>query len=365
VRVLLFTLISLLYIQSNTFAQKVSVNLLANEKRYSDTGYQIREVIDLRIVKSKIGEVYGLNGNRQEVNFRGNLDQLAFQFFDESIKPSKYDVQAVQARIIQLDLHEKVSSNKSIYEGEIQLIISFFKIGNFAPVHLIDYEGSVHYRRSPNRMDMIENVVNRVFGSGLDYFDSWMKVQVMSNRNLANKVRLEIIDHAKISHQDTVYYNPLRPLVWEDFSDKPKPGSRFNAAIFASFSIQGKSMVESGAIVQTVEFDVYMLPDQSWVRNRSEYGLNHEQRHFDVVRIVADRLIHKLNNLELDPDMYEATINDAYFDAYREMNRLQDIYDKQTRHGMDTFAQEKWNNWIDEGLAGKWEMIEQALIGDQ
>ena len=363
-RALLFTLISFFFIQSNTCAQKVSVNLLANVKSHSETDYQIKEVIDLRIVKNKIGEVYGLNGSRQEVNFRGDLDQLAFQFFDGSIQPSKYDIQAVQARITQLDLHENISSNKNIYEGEIQLIISFFKIGDFDPVHLIDYEGSVHYKRSPNRMDMIENVVNRVFGSAVDYFDSWMKVLVMSNRNLANKVRLEIVDQAKRSHQDTVYYNSLRPLVWEDFSDKPKPGSRFNAAIFASFSIQGKSVVESGSIVQTVEFDVYMLPDQSWVRNPSEYGLNHEQRHFDVVRIVADRLIHKLKNIELDPDRYEASINDAYFDAYREMNRLQDIYDKQTRHGMDTFVQEKWNNWIDEGLSGNWEMIEQALSGD-
>jgi hypothetical protein len=364
VRIRLFAIVYFLILPFHAFSQKVSVSLLASSEIKRETPYQIKEIIDLRNSKNKIGDVFGENRKPQEVVFQGNLDQLALRFFENSIRPSKSGVQAIQARILQLDLYEKPASGRNIYEGEIQLIISFYRMGNYDPVHLVDFEGSVEYKRSPNRMDMIENVVNRVFGSALQYFDTWMNMQVMSNRNLATKVSLDVIDRAKNSHKDTVYYNPSRPLVWEDFADKPKPGSRFNAAIFTSFSIQGNSIVESGTVLQTIEIDIYMLPEQSWVRNPSEYALNHEQRHFDVVRIVADRLVHKLKNLELDPEMYEATINDAYFEAYREMNRLQEIYDKQTRHGMDTFAQQNWNNWIDEGLAGNWQMIEQALIGD-
>lgn len=364
VKIRLFAIVCFLVMPLHAFSQKVSVNLLANSDIRRETPYQIKEIIDFRNSKNKIGDVFGENGKPQEVVFQGNLDQLALRFFEKSIRPSKSGVQAIQARVLKLDLFEKPASSRNIYEGEIQLIISFYRIGNYDPVHLVDFEGSVEYKRSPNRIDMIENVVNRVFGSALQYFDTWMNMQVMSNRNLAKKVSLDIIDQAKKSHRDTVYYNPKRPLVWEDFADKPKPASRFNATIFASFSVQGNSIVESGTVLQTIEIDVYMLPDQSWVRNPSEYALNHEQRHFDVVRIVADRLVYKLKNLDLDPEIFEATINDAYFEAYREMNRLQEIYDKETRHGMDTFAQQKWNNWIDEGLAGNWQMIEQALNGN-
>lgn len=364
-RIKSFAILFFVVLPFYAFAQKVSVNLLSGSEIKRETPYQIREIIDLRNSKNKIGSVFGENGKPQDVVFQGNLDQLALRFFEKSIKPSQSEVQTIQARILQVDLFENPASNRNIYEGQIQLIISFYRLGNYDPVHLVDFEGSVEYKRSPNRIDMIENVVNRVFGSALQYFDTWMNMQVMSNRDLATKVKLDIIDRAKKSHKDTVYYDTTRPLVWEDFADKPKPSSRFNAAIFASFSIQGNSIVESGTVLQTIEIDVYMLPEQSWVREPSEYALNHEQRHFDVVRIVADRLVHKLKHLELDPEMYEATINDAYFEAYREMNRLQDIYDKQTRHGMDTYAQQNWNNWIDEALAGNWRMIEQALRAEK
>jgi hypothetical protein len=357
----LSTLVIFLFLQYPTFAQKVTVTLLPNGKSVFETGYVFKEIVDLRVNKNKVGNIYDLDGSLQGIGFQKSLDQLVFEYFDKSIRPSRNDVQQIQARIFELEIKEKPSLNKTIYEGEIQLVIGFFKMGNFEPVQLIDYSGSVQYRRSPNRMDMIDNVVSKVFGGALEYFDTWMNMQIMANRNLATKVRLEIMDQVKKSHKDTVYYDAKRPLVWEDFADKPNPKSRFNATIFASFSIQGKSLIESGMIVQTIEIEVYMLPDQSWVRNPSDYALNHEQRHFDVVRIVADRLIGKLNNLELDPDWYEAKINDAYFDAYREMNRLQEVYDKQTRHGMDIAAQEDWNRWIDEGLSGNWEMIENAL----
>jgi hypothetical protein len=365
VRRCLTSLIIFFFLQAPTFAQRVINNLLPNEKSFSETGYTFKEVIDLRPNKTRIGDVYDPSGRRQGIGFKGSLDQLVLQFFNNSIRPSQAGVQQVQVRIFELELKEKPNSNNTVYEGEITLIIGFFKIGNLSPVQLIDYSGSVQYRRSPNRMDMVDNVVSRVFGGALEYFDTWMNMQIMANRNLATKVRLEIIDQVKKSHMDTVYYDAKSPLVWEDFADKPNTKSRFNATIFASFSIQGKSLIESGMIVQTIEIEVYMLPSQSWVRNPSDYALNHEQRHFDVVRIVADRLIHKLNNLELDPDWYEAKINDAYFDAYREMNRLQEIYDKQTRHGIDNTAQETWNRWIDEGLSGNWELIENALQADK
>ncbi|MFD2201201.1 DUF922 domain-containing protein [Shivajiella indica] len=337
------------------------MNLFPNTKSQIETGYFFKEVIDFRLHKNSIGKVHDINGNRGDVTFKGNLDQLALHFFKNSIQPSKYEPQAIQVRIYELNLSEKLSSNKNIYEGEIQLIMGFFKIGSNEPVQLIDYSGSVNYRRSTNRMDMIENVVNRVFGAGLDYFNTWMNMQVGSNRHLATSVRLEINDEPKASNEDTVYYDPKRPLQWNDFSDRPNPKSRFNASIFASFSIQGRSLMESGSIVQTIELDVYMLPGQSWVRSTSDYALNHEQKHFDVARIVADRLVSKLKSIELNPDWYEATINDAYFDAYREMNRLQEIYDKETGHGTDKIAQEKWNRMIDEALAGDWSWIEEVL----
>jgi hypothetical protein len=324
-------------------------------------GYQIQEVIDLRLRKGPIGKVHTLSGTSQDVSFRKNLDISTLDYFKSKLPNPSSSPLSIQARIHELNIKERKSSSANIYEGDVQLVMDFYKIGSFDPVFLVDFTGSAQYQRSPNRMDMIENVVNRVFKNSLTYFDTWMKMQVMEHKELAKNVRMEISDIAKPIHKDTVYYHTDRPLRWEDFRDRPQRSSRFNASIFTSFSMQGKSMIEAGEIVQQIEIDVYMLPEQSWVKNPSDYSLNHEQRHFDVTRIVADRLINKLENLVLDPEWYEATINDAYFEAYREMNRLQEIYDKQTRHGMDTLAQERWNRMLDEALKGDWSGIDQVL----
>lgn len=344
-----------------TFGQKVIVSLSSQGEEISEKRYDIEEVIDLRIKKGKIGDVHDINGKLQVVELKEGLDDEARQFFKRRVNPLGQNVQKIQVRIFELNLVEKAGLKNKVYEGDVQLVIGFFKKGEFEPLHLVDFTGSIQYRRSPNRMDMIPEVVNKIFLNASEYFDTWMNMQVMNNPNLATEVQLEIIDRVKASHRDTVYYDPNRPLVWGDFADQPRGKSKFNASIFTSFAIQGKTTVEAGKIIQILEIDIYMLPDQSWVKSPSDYSLNHEQRHFDVVRVVVDRFIDRLQNLRLDPDWYEATINDAFFDAYREMNRLQEIYDKETSHGMDVQAQDRWNRMLDEALAGNWNEIDRTL----
>jgi hypothetical protein len=72
-----------------------------------------------------------------------------------------------------------------------------------------------------------------------------------------------------------------------------------------------------------------------------------------------------LKTTNLDLHFYQARINEAYLDAYREMNRLQEFYDKQTQNGINTTEQEKWNQLIDKALAGDWEWIENLLRSER
>ncbi len=287
---------------------------------------------------------------------------MAIRFYGEITNP-KNSAQLIQIRIFELKLKESFDREQRLYQGDVQLALGFYVKGNNEPEHLLDYLGTTQYRRSDFRMDRVEDIVIKLFQNSLEYFDTWYNSQNLQNRALAKSIRLDIIEQNQNSTPDIVYYDPARPLVWEDFQAKPSPLSKNNATIFTSFSMHGISLMDSGSVVQTLEISVYMLPNQSWVKDQSEYGLNHEQRHFDVVRIVADRLNHKLKNLDLDLDFYQAKINEAYLDAYREMNRLQEFYDKQTQNGINTNEQEKWNQWIDEALAGDWKWIEELLRG--
>lgn len=336
----------------------LDLNLASNTPK--ETAYQIIEVLDHRIQKVSIGEVFERGGHKIPVTFKENLDQLAARFFRQNILPSD-SAQEIQVRIFELELKENYNEEQDLYEGEVQLGIGFFLKGNFDSESLVDYLGSTQYRRSGFRMDKVEEVVTKLFQNSLVYFDTWYNSQNLANRALAKSFRLDIIDSKQNSTEDKVYYDPARPLVWRDFKDRPSAISKNNATIFTSFSVQGISLMDSGSVVQTLEIAVYMLPYQSWVKSPSDYGLNHEQRHFDVVRIVADRLIHKLKTMNLDLDFYQARINEAYLDAYREMNRLQEFYDKQTQNGLNKVEQENWNQLIDEALAGDWRRIDSLL----
>ncbi|GAA0878348.1 hypothetical protein GCM10009119_13160 [Algoriphagus jejuensis] len=317
--------------------------------------------MDHRIHKSDIGEVFERAGHRIPVEIKGDLEDAAMEFFLQGVNFGDSAEKEIQVRIFELELKEKLNPQSELYEGEIVLGLGFFVIGSFDPVHLLDYSGSIQYQRSGFRMDKVEEVVNRLFQNSLVYFDNWIKNQNLSNRALAKTFRLDIIEQKQESTDDKVYYEPERPLVWDDFKARPRPTSRNNATIFTSFSLEGVSLMDSGAVVQTLEINVYMLPMQSWVKTPSDYGLNHEQRHFDVVRIVADRLIYRLENTELNLDFYQAQINEAYLDSYREMNRLQELYETGTNHGLDQAGQTMWNGWIDEALDGSWERIEELL----
>ncbi|OOG74950.1 hypothetical protein B0E43_10690 [Algoriphagus sp. A40] len=347
-------------ISGKTIAQKVVLDLNWESANPKKTEYQIIEVLDHRIQKASIGEVFERGGHKLPVTFKENLDQLATRFYLENLNP-KDSAQEIQVRIFELELEESFNETEKLYEGDVQLGLGFFLKGSNEPEHLLDYLGTTQYRRSGFRMDNVEEVVNKLFQNSLVYFDTWYNSQNLKNRTLAKAFRLEIIEQNQNSTEDKVYYDSARPLVWEDFKDRPSAISKNNATIFTSFSVQGISLMDSGSVVQTLEISVYMLPYQSWVKSPSSYALNHEQRHFDVTRIVADRLTHKLETMDLELDFYQARINEAYLDAYREMNRLQEFYDKQTQNGLNTAEQENWNQIIDEALAGDWRRIEDLL----
>lgn len=360
-RFLFFLFLLGLLIGSNSFGQDVIYELQSNGEFFSESEYQYIEVIDQRKNKSGIGVIYDSNGKKHAVKLKGSLEKETLDLFQEKVKTNSNSFHRIQVHITELELNEKLNSSTQLYEGGVQMKLSYFLVGQADPIPLVDYSGSLNYRRTANRGDQIRYVVNAIFHKSLEFFDAWEKAQNLGNPSLAKKVRLEITDKLRESSKDTVFYHPDRPLNWEDFRDSPQASSKFNATIFASFSMAGTSVMDQGTIVQGLDFKVYMLPKQSWVKHASDYGIAHEQLHFDVVRIAVNRLIFRLKQLELDPEFFQATLNTEYLDALRELSKIQELYDGQTRHGLDSLKQAEWEKRIKKALAGDWEELEQLL----
>jgi len=95
---------------------------------------------------------------------------------------------------------------------------------------------------------------------------------------------------------------------------------------------------------------------KSWVvkDSKSEYLLNHEQRHFDITeyysRNLRQRLInHKFNSF----NSLELELKIMYNSCDYSKDSLQDLYDYETSHSLISNSQEYWNAKIDSMLDSK------------
>ena len=177
-----------------------------------------------------------------------------------------------------------------------------------------------------------------------------MEKEAGKNEKLAHSVKVMISDYRVDLQDDTVFYDPERPLAWTDFKGRPRMGN-FAASIFASIAYEGNSRLVDGAVEIDLFFKTYMLKSSSWVRGTNNaYGLNHEQRHFDIAQLITERLKIKLSKMTLLPHNFDREVSFEFLEAYREMNRLQEDYDRETSHGMNNAAQLRWDVRIDDEL---------------
>lgn len=290
----------------------------------------------------------GSNGGKtQAVDLEGGGKKAIGDFLVNSFQQDK-SLRPLIVRLKACRIVERPDGNGAV-EGELTLEMAFDLQKEKSRVHLVDYRGGVKYKRSANQKGTAASGLQRALTGALEFLHQWMQQEADTNPKLANSVVVIFEDQVENADNDTVFYNPSRPLVWDDFRAEPQ-GRQYSASIFPSFAWEGGSTVIDGVIHLNLKVKVYMLKSSSWVRTPSAYGLNHEQRHFDIVKIVVERFKKRLLDMPLTPDDYEGVLGYQYLETYREMNRLQDQYEEETRNGMNKEAQQKWNQWIDEEL---------------
>lgn len=362
-RILLALIILFPTLIGHAFAQEIQFELTrVGGQLLENSGFELVEVLDVQNNSTSVGSIYSVNNQIYNIKIKNSISQGIKSFYTKSLQQTETE-RAIQIRVVDFKISEKQQSNK-VASGELKIKFSYYLKGSFDPVHLVDYEAGITYQRSIHRTDLVNQILNKGVSNSLIFFNDWIKDHETYNRNLAKSVRLEIIEKSRKSDQDTVFYDSNRPLTWHDFLERPSQTNRNNAMIFTSLAMEGNSFMEEGVLILPLEIKVYMLPFSSWVRNdgKDDYSLNHEQRHFDVSRVVGNRLINKLKSLDLNPENYDAEVNDAFFDSFREMNKLQEIYDARTRHGLDRNEQYRWDNILDQALKGEMGEIEKELM---
>lgn len=235
--------------------------------------------------------------------------------------------------------------------GRVAIVFSFALQLKYYTVHLVDFTGGIRYERPDNQPADTEAILRRGIEGVLSDFNNWTNANAETNALLAKSVKVQFTDYTEKPEEDTIYYSASRPLTWDDFKDRPRD-NHFEAEIFASIGYLQQNEVKKGVIYVNMAMKVDVAKSDCWVRaeGKDDYILNHEQRHFDIEKIVSEHFKQKISAMELPVDNFNGPINVEYMETLREATRMQKQYDGDTRHGQDKQAQAKWNEKIDKEL---------------
>jgi hypothetical protein len=292
---------------------------------------------------NKLGNVIAL-GKQIPITLPETAEKELFSYWSFAVPKTKETYLPLYITIKEFKINEKRASANQI-TGEVSLHITFKWYRNMQPVELTQYQSGASYTRPDQPFDY-EKITGQLLSQALTSFNSWMTTNTGKNPALARNLLLVFKEIRNANDSDTVFYDPGRPLVWSDFKGRNgRPGSRYAAAVFTSFAYEGNSYPKGDDLVVEIGLKIFMVKSMSWGRpeSRTASTLRHEQMHFDVTRIVVERFKESLKKAELTLEDYDSEIQYQFLETFREMNREQEAYDRETGHGLNAAAQAAWD----------------------
>lgn len=331
------------------------IRLRSESLPFTPKEFYIAAVTDQRADRGPIARLaLALNQPPQPVDLEKGVATSFTQFINQGLRQDK-SLRPIAMRIRQCRILETAIGNR--VTGKFTFAVTFELVGNddtgnTTSTRLTDYQGSATYTRPLSDLAVVEPTIRQAVVASLRSLNDYMKRESGNNEKLARSLKVVFTDDTRITDDDTVHYNPSRKLTWADFQAPPRRGSHYAAEVFTSFAYEGKSTVKNGIIVLNLTAKAYMLKPSSWARSdaRNAYALNHEQRHFDIVKIIVERFKRKIQPDSLTLDDYNSITQYQFIESFREMSRLQTQYDNETNHSLNQAAQERWNNKIDAEL---------------
>lgn len=335
-------------------AQQAGHIALGGEKlNFIPAGFYISGVSDGRPAHSALAQIVYKDEAHSYVTRAeepdGGVTGAVKDFINRSL-PENIALRPVNVTIRDLAVRETAAPGNRV-SGLLTLDFSFGLQKDYGVVHLVDYKSNVRYDRPDDQPASASTMLRKKIADALAWFNSWINSEADKNILLAKSVEVSFSDYTQGLENDTIYYSVSRPLKWADFTEA-RINDRYDAEVFTGVGYSENVEVVNGLIKLNLAIKVDVPKSDCFVRPGAEndYALNHEQRHFDIGKIVAERFKHKIRAMKLPPDNYDGPINLQYLETLRELDALQKQYDRETRHGMDSVSQAEWNEKIDKEL---------------
>ncbi|MFH2095762.1 MAG: hypothetical protein ABIJ16_08660 [Bacteroidota bacterium] len=141
------------------------------------------------------------------------------------------------------------------------------------------------------------------------------------------------------------YWDTDNTISWDDFKKvRSLPGNEaatIHVAISFSYEYSGKS---ADILIRT-----YMDPGKSVSIRKDETDLLliHEKKHFDLQEVFSRKMRKQMTEYPYIISTLQKDLNKIFDDNIHECAKEQRLYDKETKHSVDTVMQKKWNEKID------------------
>ena len=333
-----------------SFSAPTPLTLRDEKFPFTPNHYFIANVVDQRTDRRSVAQLITTPGQPAEpVDLSGGAAAAVNRFAQAGFRQNP-KLRPITIRIRELALTETAVGTRRV-DGRLSMVLIFNVMREDDSFELVTFRTSARYQRPSGQLDAVEPTLRQALVNGLVFFNDWVNRNVSQHEKLATRLQVNITNYVRNPDRDTVFYDPARPLVWSDFL-APVPRSRYAAQVFTSFAYEGHSEVKNGVIQVNLTFKIYTLKNSSWVSEpaRNAYALNHEQRHFEITKLVTERFKKRIIADSLSLNDYNSEIQYQYIEAFREMNRLQDQYDGEANHGIIQPAQERWNQRLDAEL---------------
>ncbi len=341
------------------FAWTGSITLKDEPLNFKPADYYVANVFDERSKKNGVAQLITLlPGNKlvtstQQLDLQGGVAVGISKFISHNMLQDK-STKAVNIVVKEFQLTE-IPLGATRVDGQLKLRFAFGLEKDYGTQPLVEYKGGLHYVRSLNAAVDVEAYLRSSIKGSLQFFNNWMQTNHTENAKLAQNVKIIFTDYTEKPEGDTIYYAANRPLSWKDFQGKIPHNTPYAAGVMPSIGYNQHAKVVNGTIVVYIDMKTSLPKSTCWAHPfaKDDYNLNHEQRHFDIARIIAGQFKQKILAQQLTPDNYEAIINMQYLDSYRDLYEMQKAYDKETGNGTRQQLQQEWNEKIDRQLPAK------------
>lgn len=148
--------------------------------------------------------------------------------------------------------------------------------------------------------------------------------------------------------QQSIKWSEDQLLTWSDFTGNVVDSSKFDAECFAEINYTYKFYNH-----KNFEFEVYAVFDKntSWSRKekQSDDLLRHEQMHFNIAQLYAEKLKKEFNSYSYTAG-YNTQILEVFNQKKLEYQALQLRYDEETNHSLNKVKQKEWEEFIENEL---------------